>query len=299
MYPEKLPNNDHYRFTNAEVFPKKLNLLYGFTEENYSKDMHFQEFYEINIVLSGEGMHYVGDGRLTVSKGDVFIIPPYLVHGYVGSEGFNVYHIVLAPAFFEKYSSDLRLLPSFSAMFHAEPAMRGRYNADLHLKLTSEETDGLLPTLDEINRRAYASSPEDIITCRSLTMMLIARLCTGFDLARKHRPAAESDEAFMQSIAMIYERYYERLTIERLCTAARMSRSAYLRRFKEFTGTSPGEYVQRRRLEAAANMLENTASSVSEIAAQTGFYDAPHFIRHFEARFGTSPLEYRKAHTER
>jgi len=38
---------------------------------------------------------------------------------------------------------------------------------------------------------------------------------------------------------------------------------------------------------------------ISSIASQAGFYDAPHFIRCFEKRFGVSPLEYRKAHSGR
>ncbi len=301
MFPEKLPDTDHYRYTSDEMFGDKLLLVSGFTERNYSYDMHYQEFFEINIILAGKGMHYVGDGRLGVSKGDVFIIPPHLRHGYVGCDGFDVYHLLLSPVFFEKYSSDLRLLPSFSAMFHAEPAMRGRYFADLHLKLSDSEIDALLPRLDLIDRHSRKKVPEDIIICRSLTMMLIAELCTKFDRARKSRrsEAPSGDEDFMQSIALIFEKYYEPLTIDLLAKTARMSRSSYLRRFKDFTGSSPGEYILQRRLEIAVNMLENSGASVTEIAEKTGFYDSPHFIRCFSKQYGRTPLEHRKAHTER
>ena len=296
MYKERLPDDSHYRFTTAEIFKNKAFLFYGFTEKSYSKDMHLQEFYEINIILSGEGMHYVGDRRVAVSRGDVFIIPPELRHGYTGSDGFDVYHLVINPAFFEKFSSDLMTLPAFSVMFHAEPAMREKYSSDLHLKLSDQESDELLPLLSDIAGNSYKRDPENTVIGMSRVMILIATLCTKFDAAMKLREKAPDtgDDAFMRSIALIYERYAEKLTVGELCETARMSRSAYLRRFRELTGTSPGEYILVHRLDIAAKMLANTSLSVNAIAEECGFYDAPHLIRTFTKRFNKSPMEYRK-----
>ncbi len=296
MYPKQLGINEKSYFSTKNTFGSSAKTAKGFVEHNYSILMHAQEFYEINIILKGEGMHYIGEGKLSVGAGDVFIIPPEFMHGYVGSEGFDVYHVLLSPRFFEKYSGDLQMLPAFSSLFKVEPEMRKRFSSNLHLKLTSKEINELLPLLDAL-MACPAVGSEGLIECTGYAFIIIGKLCAKFGerLALDvGKDSSGSDEAFMKSIAYIYERYSEKITIEELSKIARMSRSAYLTRFKAFTGTSPGEFIQRHRVENAANMLICTSHTVSEIAASSGFYDPPHMIRCFEKHMGMSPTEYRR-----
>ncbi len=296
MYPKRLGINEKSYFSTKNTFGSSANTAGGFVEHNYSILMHAQEFYEINIILSGEGMHYIGEGRLPISAGDVFIIPPEFMHGYVGGEGFDVYHIVLSPKFFEKYSADLQMLPAFSSLFKVEPAMRERFSSNLHLKLTPGEINELLPLLDALSSTS-AGVPEERIERTGYAFVIIGKLCAKFGerlALDAGKDTNGGDEAFMKSIAHIYQRYNEKITIEELAKLARMSRSAYLARFKAFTGTSPGEFIQHHRVENAASMLFCTSHTVSEISAAVGFYDTPHMIRCFEKHMGMSPTEYRR-----
>lgn len=56
------------------------------------------------------------------------------------------------------------------------------------------------------------------------------------------------------------------------------------------------EYVNNYRLDYAAKMLEEGASSgtIQEVAAASGFVSASTFRRLFQKKFGMSPKEYRK-----
>ena len=302
MFAQTLENDTHYKFTVGEIFKTQLGMIRGFVERDYSRDMHCQEFFEINIVLGGSGMHYVGEGRLPVSRGDVFIIPPDLRHGYMGQQGFDVYHLLIGPMFFEKYSADLMLLPAFSALFKVEPAMRERFCSDLHLKLRDDRLLSIMPLLDSISKGSYQDTPENIIICMSEAMILIAMICSEFAKLLVNKESSSklgSDETFMKSIAHIYERYYEKILISDLCSIAKMSRSAYLTKFKSFTGTSPGEFILLHRIAMASQMLTSTTDSVGEIASKVGFYDTAHFIHTFENRMNMSPLEYRKQESVR
>lgn len=299
MYPEKLENSSHPLFTADETFFTRGCTSLGFVERNYSILMHCQSFFEINIVLRGEGMHYVENGKLPVKAGDVFVIPPRFRHGYVGGNGFDVYHLVLSPVFFEKHYSELILLPAFNRLFKVEPAMREMFLSDIHLTLDKPALCELSPLLNSIREQSLITTPEALLTAAALSVVLICSLCSEYQNSRKNDASSTDggkDEAFMSSVAYMYENYYRKISIEELAGTARMSRSSYQSRFKEYTGMSPGEFVIKLRCEAAASILVSSERSVADIAEEAGFYDTPHFIRCFKKRYGMSPIEYRRAH---
>ncbi len=61
-------------------------------------------------------------------------------------------------------------------------------------------------------------------------------------------------------------------------------------------GSSPGEYLRKRRLMASAAMLRNRRhvdTSVIEVAFACGFNNSSHFSTSFQREFGMSPRDYR------
>jgi len=61
------------------------------------------------------------------------------------------------------------------------------------------------------------------------------------------------------------------------------------------TGTSPSEYYRSSRLKYARYLLTTTDLPVVNIAIESGFSDASHFIRHFQQQYGMPPGRLRKA----
>ena len=90
-----LPDHYEYYYTQNEVFKGELDNIHAFVMHNYKIGMHVQEFPEINIVINGNGKHYIEENCLDVGVGDIFIIPPEVRHGYLGGEGFDVFHILI------------------------------------------------------------------------------------------------------------------------------------------------------------------------------------------------------------
>lgn len=68
----------------------------------------------------------------------------------------------------------------------------------------------------------------------------------------------------------------------------------FSRRFREFTGVSPQQYIVGRRVTTAAQMLLFTNDSIEKIAASTGFVNRNYFTRIFTRHTGSSPAAYRK-----
>jgi AraC-like DNA-binding protein len=64
--------------------------------------------------------------------------------------------------------------------------------------------------------------------------------------------------------------------------------------FKRLFGVPPMEFLRRRRLAKAANMLKSTSLSLKEIAHETGFCNQFHFSREFRRHYNEAPSSYRK-----
>jgi AraC-like DNA-binding protein len=80
-----------------------------------------------------------------------------------------------------------------------------------------------------------------------------------------------------------------------LARAAGMSTDRLERAMRRVLGESPKQYLLRLRAEHAATLLVTTNRSLSEIAADSSYYDQAQFTRQFRAHIGTTPREYRRS----
>ena len=298
IYPEFLKDHTKTHWMPEDVFVNgRLDRIHAFVEKDYNVGMHMQSFFEINIVMSGTGRHYIENKSLSVEKGDMFIIPPDIRHGYVGSKNFDVYHMLIHKSFFEKYIAELQVLPFFFTLFNIEPLMRTKKNTALHLKIGDDRFNEVETLTEQMIKWSAPKDGFHAVMCYSSALMLIARLCFIYSenhLQKGLEKEREFDAAFMESVSLIYEKQDEKITIEVLARTAGLSRTAYIKTFKEIIGTTPAKFINERRIESAKILLLNSEFSIADIAEKTGFYDAAHFIRCFSGKEGCSPLSFRK-----
>lgn len=83
-------------------------------------------------------------------------------------------------------------------------------------------------------------------------------------------------------------------TVEQMADVAGQSLRTFHRRFREATGLSPSEAVERVRCDLAHSLLQTTELSLAQIAAQTGFGSASNFSRAMGRQFGINPSEMRE-----
>lgn len=91
----------------------------------------------------------------------------------------------------------------------------------------------------------------------------------------------------------IIENINKPLKIEMLAVVANMSVRSFTRQFKNETGLSPIEYVQRCRVDKARQLLESTKIPIKSVAFNCGLSDAHHLRNLFIKYFSTSPSAYR------
>jgi transcriptional regulator GlxA family with amidase domain len=73
-----------------------------------------------------------------------------------------------------------------------------------------------------------------------------------------------------------------------------MSERNFTRAFSREVGRSPARYVEAVRVEAARRLLEQTSSTVAQVARQCGFGTAETMRRTFLRQIGVAPSDYRE-----
>jgi len=101
------------------------------------------------------------------------------------------------------------------------------------------------------------------------------------------------DDLVKQAQDEIKKNYSKANTIEELITDVPASRRNLVRRFKLVTGITPIEYLQKTRIEAAKQLLEQSRYSILEVMLESGYNDLKTFRTLFKKTVGMTPKMYR------
>ncbi|WP_165495764.1 response regulator transcription factor [Marinobacter halodurans] len=108
---------------------------------------------------------------------------------------------------------------------------------------------------------------------------------------QKHRVI---DKLVELAVAYIEQHLHEKLNQSDI--AERCSTTSYhlSRIFKQTYGITFQDYIMRRRLDRAAELLRNASASVSDVCWTVGFRDASYFSKMFYRQTGLTPSQFRR-----
>lgn len=120
-----------------------------------------------------------------------------------------------------------------------------------------------------------------------------------------HRPGGQSqfsallemgggEERFGTLLGWVRSHLTQRLSVETLAARVGMSPRNFSRAFRSSVGMSPAKAVERLRLEAARERVEQSSLPIEAIAAMTGFHDPERMRRAFLRAFGQPPQAVRR-----
>ncbi|WNJ17066.1 AraC family transcriptional regulator [Pontibacter sp. G13] len=92
---------------------------------------------------------------------------------------------------------------------------------------------------------------------------------------------------------VVHQHLYSDLSNADLAHLCGMSLSSFRRHFEETFQDSPTQYILKKRLEKARELMESTSLKIAEVAFQSGFTDPSYFARAFKKQFGQTPTTYR------
>ncbi len=111
-------------------------------------------------------------------------------------------------------------------------------------------------------------------------------------------PEAEMDYSYDDDISRVVnyvnENIEQSIKLEELAGVCHLHPTHFIRAFKKKTGETPLYFVQRRKIETAKRLIEETELPLGEIMSRVGFVDAAQFAKKFKRFYGHSPRDYRR-----
>ncbi|MBS0030697.1 GlxA family transcriptional regulator [Chitinophaga sp. 22321] len=107
-------------------------------------------------------------------------------------------------------------------------------------------------------------------------------------------PATDVNGSFEKQLNKILKDDLDILNLDFLSRQMGMSSRTLSRKFREELDTSPGKWIQEKRIEIVKKLLGETALSISEICYRVGYSDLASFSRLFSVTTGMTPGEFRR-----
>jgi len=112
-------------------------------------------------------------------------------------------------------------------------------------------------------------------------------------------PAPDAQVGLVQEIVSTIVKDREITRVEALAERFGLHKRALQRLFAEYVGTSPKWVIQRYRLlEAVERVAAGEPIVWSDLAAELGYFDQAHLIRHFKTLLGTTPAEFARVRSD-
>jgi AraC family transcriptional regulator len=128
----------------------------------------------------------------------------------------------------------------------------------------------------------------------ALAVHLLRRYGTSPSARVMHKGGIAS-RPLRRVIDYINEHLQDELSLAELARTAKLSPHHFVTAFKAGTGISPHQYVIKRRLERARDLLRRKENTISEIAYAVGFSSQSHLTAHFRRMTGLTPWKFRQS----
>lgn len=276
---------------NFDDFHSKLDMIYieRIEEPSYELTLHTHDCYQLLLCKHGAITHHLGDSSARMLRGDLAIIPPDTEHFLTVTEPKTIYYNI---AFREALLSALphthmirSLLERIREPRNILPRLCPKYE-DIYL---SESAIGKI----RITYDTLRSDEEEIITnCLITVLDLIAQMYRTINRDHLGSPNAKM-KCIHHCISYIDTHYDEPIPLDKIVKMSTMSRAVFCSLFKETTGTSFIDYLNKKRIERTQACIRNGAP-ITLAALSSGFPEFSTFHRNFIKYVGMTPSEYKK-----
>jgi len=243
-------------------------------KENY--DVHWHDFFEIELVLKGSGKQNLNGTEYSIGEGHIYLLTPTDYHDVSPIKEFEVFNIM----FHETLLSDefLNIIASNKGniIFRLE-------------KDEFEEVKNLCNIMENEyfkNKNYKNTYIKNLLEC----FMIHIFRASNFEDTKKSKQSTQIQKA----IRHIQLHFKDNPSLGDMAKLTNTNPSYFSQKFKSETGKGYNEYLTERKIKYAKTLLRAGGFSVTEICYASGFNSLSNFLRVFKEKLGMSPTEYAK-----
>ena len=250
-------------------------------------------FIRIFYIVEGEAILHLPEEDMLLKPGYMYMIPAFVIHSYECHGVFKLYYIHM----YEGFKNEVNLQDTYELPTEVRA---GNSIRQLFEYVSSQYPDAMLPEPDPKSYDTSAQTSNYVERYMNMELwekmeLRGAMLMIMSHFIREAKPHIwTSDERMKQVLRYIHEHIADRIDVEDLADMASITKTYFIRLFKQEFGLSPVQYINLKKVERAQLLLYTTDCSVKEVAYKLGFSDHSYFIRLFHKVAGITPQEYRR-----
>lgn len=255
--------------------------------------MHWHNEFEINYICRGRGDFLCGNQKFEAGEGDILMIPPNMLHTvYPCKDGELIYDaLVFNPVMLGSNSKDRCTNECI------RPIVNGNIRNNVRICMEAKQYDELRSVTERIFSYVHENSPRTDLLLKSELMRFIWLLIESGNIVYEKDDRAEYSEAIRPALEYMAQHYREDITVEKLAALVHLSKSHFMRCFREAVGIGAIEHLTQVRINAACEELTSCEDSIADIAFSCGYSNLSNFNRQFLKKVGCPPKEYRRKST--
>lgn len=259
----------------AREFPENRNISTSRRVRFPGSTLHGHDFYELDIIVSGEAETVINGDRHVMKSGDVCFMTPADFHEYSFKEPFDLYNVQFTEdAISEKISTEI---PEISSRFFTP----------------SEKDREKIFTLVELMK---STATEDKKSADILTRLLECIILTIIQNPKSDSSLGKKYSSAMQrTLTYVNSHFKENPPLSEIAALASLDERYFCSKFKEYTGKTYKEYLREIKLKYSKRLILASELSIIEISERSGYATQSHFNREFKDFYGISPLGMRKS----
>ena len=241
---------------------------------------------EINYCLEESFTVIIDKKSFNVNAGQFSLVGPMVAHEYRNDINTKrkVLTIIVGISFLKKHFTKFSKIPVCTPVFTLDPSILS------HKKLIELfcETATLCADINE--RRELLIQGNLYKICD----YLIEITNSSEAVKKSDNKDLRKVENIEKALDLIYYNYSEDITVDDAAAVSGYGKSNFCKIFKNITGDSFHNILNKQRIEVACSLLSETNLPISEIALQVGLCEPKTFCRVFKSIMGITPGTYRK-----
>lgn len=253
---------------------------------------HWHDELEFLLIREGETLLQIETEYVPVKAGEAVLINSGELHaGFIPTEGsgFSFTAIVFHPSML--YGSGLDAIQTR----YLDPILKGKFPHFLQIKPGTPWESSVLTELAGLDALlAERGMAFELGAKAHLFHLFFLILSNRGEWGDSRVPESAQGERIKRVLTHIRDHYTQHLSIQELADLAGFSPGHFCSFFRRMTGTTFIDYLNRYRVNRAADLLRETDRKILDVAMEVGFDNASYFITKFRKYMRCTPHIWRK-----
>ncbi len=257
----------------------------------YEMPLHWHPEIELIRVLDGRFELHLNKMNYTLQAGDLAVVNPGVLHRGTPNRECLYDCTVFKPEML--YSSGTSISRYIKPIVSQTCRIQEYFPGGTMPELTE--------TVDRLSTLLSAKQPQFELSVYEMLYRLFILLYRADAIQPIDRKQGQQKQLtqLIHILEWIDEHYTQKISLETLAKNSGLNEKYLCRFFKEYTSYTPIDYINRLRVEKAADEMLTGHNSVTEVAFTNGFNDSAYFAKVFRQVKGISPSEWKAKEKKR